>query len=103
MHHRAIRFLASAAWFLALALACGSAAAEGLDAKLLPRIQAATFEVVAAKPANDPLTYEKPLPLDLLPFQERTDKYYSLGTAFSIGNGRYVTAGHVLMTGFGSL
>jgi S1-C subfamily serine protease len=103
MPRYATRFLASTAWFLALALACGSAAAEGLDARLLPQIQGATFEVVAAKPANDPLTYEKPLPLDLLPFQERTDKYYSLGTAFSIGNGRYVTAGHVLMTGFGSL
>ena len=76
MPRYATRFLASTAWFLALALACGSAAAEGLDARLLPQIQGATFEVVAAKPANDPLTYEKPLPLDLLPFQERTDKYY---------------------------
>src|SRR3546814_12208565 len=65
----------------------------------LPAIQAATFEVVAAKPVDDPLRYEKPLPLDLLPFQRRNDKYYSIGTAFSIGGGRYVTAAHVLMTG----
>lgn len=79
------------------------AQAISLDAALLPGIQAATFEVVAAKPENDPLRYEKPLPLDLIPFQERNDKYYSIGTAFSIGDGRYVTAAHVLLVGVNSL
>jgi S1-C subfamily serine protease len=107
MHDRTIRLVAGAGWFsafvLALAFACAPALAEGLDAKLLPQIQGATFEVVAAKPEHDPLVYAKPLPLDLLPFQERTDKYYSLGTAFSIGGGRYVTAGHVLLIGLDSL
>ncbi len=77
--------------------------AASLDPAVLPRIQAATFEVVAAKPVDDPLTYEKPLPLDLLPFQERNDKYFSIGTAFAIGNNRYVTAGHVLLDGIGGL
>ena len=77
--------------------------AASLDPAVLPKIEAATFEVVQAKPVNDPLTYEKPLPLDLLPYQERTDKYYSIGTAFAIGNNRYVTAGHVLLAGVGSL
>jgi serine protease Do len=97
-------------WILsALILACvgfgdshSSNAAE-LDSKVLPKIQAGTFEVVAAKPVADNLTYAKPLPLELLPFQERNDKYYSIGTAFSIGNNRYVTAAHVLDTGIGSL
>ncbi|HEY8287754.1 MAG TPA: hypothetical protein VIG49_00710 [Acetobacteraceae bacterium] len=74
-----------------------------LDPAMLPKIEAATFEVVQAKPLTDPLTYEKPLPLELLPYQERTDKYYSIGTAFAIGNNRYVTAGHVLLAGVGSL
>ncbi|WP_225562864.1 serine protease [Rhodanobacter sp. DHG33] len=77
--------------------------AESLDAALLPKIQAATFEVVQAKTANDPTVYEKPLPLDLLPYQERTDKYHSIGTAFAIGHGQYVTAGHVLLVGANSL
>lgn len=77
--------------------------ATSLDASLLPKIQGATFEVVAAKPVNDPLTYDKPLPLDLLPFQERNDKYHSIGTAFAIGHNRYVTAGHVLLAGVDSL
>lgn len=93
-------------WACALALwlaATGAAAAASLDAALLPKIQGATFEVVAAKPADDPLTYEKALPLDLLPFQERTDKYHSIGTAFAIGKNQFVTAGHVLLTGVDSL
>jgi len=77
--------------------------ADSMDPKILARVQAATFEVVAAKPVDDNLVYEKPLPLDLLPFQERNDKYYSVGTAFAIGNNRYVTAAHVLDIGVGGL
>jgi S1-C subfamily serine protease len=98
------------AWFTRLALATvlglGAATAvqaASLDPQVLPGIQTATFEVVAAKPVDDPLTYEKPLPMDLLPYQQRTDKYFSIGTAFYIGDGRYVTAGHVLLVGIGSL
>ncbi|GGY30261.1 serine protease [Rhodanobacter panaciterrae] len=89
---------------LALIGLCGvTAHAASLDPAVLPKIQAATFEVVAAKPVNDPLTYEKPLPLELLPYQERNDKYYSIGTAFALGNNRYVTAAHVLQVGIDSL
>lgn len=81
-----------------------AAAAPGpiLDPALLPKIEAATFEVVAAKP-KDAVTYAEPLPLDLLPYQQRVDKYHSIGTAFEIGPNRFVTAGHVLLTGAGSL
>src|SRR3546814_13226621 len=88
---------------IACATLAGTATAASLAPDRLPAIQAATFEVVAAKPVDDPLEYEKPLPLELLPFQQRNDKYYSIGTAFSIGDGRYVTAAHVLMTGANSL
>jgi serine protease Do len=84
---------------------CGSTAAHAasLDPAVLPKIQAATFEVVAAKPVNEALTYERPLPLELLPYQERNDKYFSIGTAFALGNNRYVTAAHVLQIGIGGL
>jgi hypothetical protein len=84
---------------------CGATAghAASLDPAVLPKIQAATFEVVAAKPVSEPLTYEKPLPLELLPYQERNDKYFSIGTAFALGNNRYVTAAHVLQIGIGGL
>lgn len=88
---------------LAMLALAATASAANLDAKLLPGIQAATFEVVSAKPVEDPLTYEKPLPMDLIPYQQRNDKYYSIGTAFATGNGRYVTAAHVLLIGVNSL
>jgi serine protease Do len=65
-------------------------------------IRSATFEVVLKKPEHDPLTYEKPLPLDLLPFVERNDAYRSIGTAFSLGHNTYVTAAHVLVAGVDS-
>ncbi len=90
---------ACALWLASMA----PVSAASLDTALLPRIQGATYEVVAAKPADDPLSYEKPLPLDLLPYQERTDKYHSVGTAFAIGPNQFVTAGHVLLTGVDSL
>ncbi len=98
---RAIRRIGVLVWVSGLGVSTAHAAS--LDSALLPKIQAATFEVVAAKPTADPLTYEKPLPLDLLPYQERTDKYYSVGTAFALGNNRYVTAAHVLQVGINSL
>lgn len=84
-------------------LAVTTSHAASLDPAVLPKIQAATFEVVAAKPVKDPLSYEKPLPLELLPFQERNDKYYSIGTAFALGNHRYATAAHVLQIGVNGL
>ncbi|MGN6513177.1 MAG: S1 family peptidase [Lysobacteraceae bacterium] len=88
---------------LVLAGLAPAAFAASLDPAVLPAIQQATFEVVAAKPDKDPLQYDKPLPLELIPFQERNDKYYSVGTAFAIGDGRYVTAAHVLLVGANSL
>lgn len=79
------------------------AIADTLDPALLKGIGSATFEVVLHKPENSPVTYEKPLPLDQLPFQERNDKYYSIGTAFEISPGHYVTAFHVMEQGIGGL
>jgi len=67
-----------------------------LDRKTLDLVQNATFEVVVKKPTKDSLTYEKPLPLDLLPYSLRHDKYYSVGTAFAIAPDRFVSAAHVL-------
>ena len=61
-----------------------------------------TFEVVMKKPEKDLISYEKPLPLDLLPFIERTDAYRSIGTAFALGHNNYVTAAHVFSAGVGS-
>ncbi len=89
------------AWLGLLALPALNAAT--LDPAVLPKVQAATFEVVIPKPVNDPLSYERPLPFDQLPFQQRNDKFYSVGTAFALGENRYVTAGHVIALGLDSL
>src|SRR5690606_11887021 len=83
-----------------LALTTSPAAfAELLDSATLKRVRAATFEVVMKKPTAESLSYERPLPLDKLPYAERTDTYVSIGTAFAIGKNRFVTAAHVLSPG----
>jgi len=65
-------------------------------------VRAATYEVVLPRPVKDPLTYERALPLELLPFSERNDRFHSLGTAFSIAPGVYISAAHVMTAGIGS-
>ncbi|MGH8291593.1 MAG: S1 family peptidase, partial [Steroidobacteraceae bacterium] len=91
---------------LALVLAFSAltaASAALLKPSVLRRVEAATFEVFQSKPTQEPLSYARPLPLDLLPYQERTDKYHSIGTAFALGHGPYVTSAHILMSGLDSL
>jgi serine protease Do len=83
---------------LGFATATAATLAPGVQQKL----SSATFEVVLAKPVSDSLTYEKPLPLELIPYRERTDKFQSIGTAFAIGPNRFVSAAHVIGAGNGS-
>ena len=80
----------------------GTAVAAELDASVQQQLRAATFEVVQLKPPDGDVTYERPLPMELMPYQQRTDLYRSVGTAFAIGPNRYVTAGHVIALGNGS-
>lgn len=88
--------------FLILPLSFASRApAANLDVAKLPIVQGATFEVVVSKPDDSSVRYEKPIPLDKLPFQTRNDTYNSIGTAFAIGRNRFVTAFHVIRDGIG--
>src|SRR5882762_11048334 len=80
----------------------GTAVAAELDATVQQQIRAATFEVVQLKPPDGAVTYERPLPLELMPYQQRMDTYRSVGTAFAIAPNRYVTAAHVIALGAGS-
>ena len=59
-------------------------------------VSEACFEVVVKKAEKDSLTYEKELPWDLVPFNIRNDKYYSIGTAFAVSEKEFLTAFHVL-------
>jgi serine protease Do len=65
-------------------------------------VEEATYEVVVRKTDPDPLTYERPLPLDLLPYKMRNDAYWSIGTAFAIGPNSFVSAAHVIALPVGS-
>ena len=78
------------------------AGAAELSTLVQQQIRAATFEVVQLKPPDGEVTYDRDPPMDLIPFQQRTDKYRSIGTAFAIGPNRYVTAAHVIDLGIGS-
>lgn len=81
--------------FMPVAGAEPDPSANTLNRKVLDLIQESTFEVVVRKPTQDSLSYEKPLPLDLLPYAVRTDKYYSVGTAFAIAPNVLASAAHV--------
>ncbi|MFZ5995266.1 MAG: trypsin-like peptidase domain-containing protein [Thermodesulfobacteriota bacterium] len=73
-----------------------------LDSKTLEIISNAVFEVVVLKPTKDSLSYERPLPLNLLPYSIRTDKYYPIGTAFAISPTEFLSAAHVMNLGLES-
>lgn len=85
----------------------GARRAEPESAQLTPatkrRLTEACYEVLVPKPTEDPLTYEKPLPWDLLPFHIRNDKYFSIGTAFAVSPTELLTAFHVLDPSLDSL
>ncbi len=94
---RAALATGGAAFFVCGCIAFGrTAAAAALEGALESKTRAATVEVVVPKPVHDSLTYEKTLPLELLPFGIRNDRYIPIGTAFAIGPNRFVTAAHVL-------
>jgi len=92
---------------LALVLAVGPgriipAHAAELSNSIQQATRAATFEVVQLKPPDGEVSYDRPPPMELIPYQQRNDKYRSIGTAFAIGGNRYVTAAHVINLGMGS-
>ncbi|MHC1742460.1 MAG: serine protease [Syntrophobacteraceae bacterium] len=82
---------------MALMLWPGIASAQYADAKLdIAQINQSVYEVIVPKPQQDSLSYEKPLPMDQVPFQIRNDQYYPIGTAFACSKNELVTAAHVM-------
>lgn len=77
-----------------------------LNAKSIAELAAlsrdATFEVVLPKVEPAHVTYERPLPLELLSFTERNDRFWSIGTAFAIAPDVFVSNAHVLLSAMGS-
>lgn len=91
-------YLSIAALSLVITLAHGAT----LTPENQKAVRAATFEVVLRKLDTELLTYEKPLPLELIPYTIRSDHYWSIGTAFAITPDTYVSAAHVLLATIGS-
>lgn len=89
-------FTLSIAVLISAFAALSSFAQEVLKPKIVEKLQQNVFEVVVEKIQDDPLTYEKELPLDRLPYHIRMDKYDSIGTAFLLTDGHFYTAAHVL-------
>lgn len=73
---------------------------RSLDPTVKAKVSAASFEVVVLRPdpGKDPVSYERELPWDLVPFNIRNDSYISIGTAFAISNNQLVTAHHVFQS-----
>ena len=91
---------------IVLTFALSQLVTTALSASLTPdqqkAVRAGTFEVVLKKLEVDPLKYEKPPPLDLIPFVERNDAYWSIGTAFALSADTYASAAHVLVASVNS-
>jgi len=68
---------------------------ELFSEKTLNLVQKAVFEVIIEKPTDDQIIYEKKLNWENIPYAIRTDKYYSVGTAFAISKTELISAFHV--------
>jgi serine protease Do len=90
------------AWALVAGIA-GVATGATPDAELQKRVRAATFEVVVPKPPDSGVTYERAAPFELLPYTERNDKFWPIGTAFALGEDTFVSAAHVLQGALGGM
>jgi len=95
-----MNLLSALALPLVLTGAILTAQERSLDPTVRSRVTASSFEVVVLRPdpAKDPVSYEKELPWDLVPFNIRNDPYISIGTAFATSSNRLVTAHHVFQS-----
>jgi hypothetical protein len=72
---------------------------SGLSPKVKRLVANAVFEVVLEKQTNDQAVYERELNWEVVPYTIRSDKYYSIGTAFAISPTELATAFHVINLG----
>ncbi len=68
---------------------------EFLDKELIKTLNFGIYEVVTPKLESDQITYAEELPFHKLDYSERTEKYFSIGTAFFINDTEMMTAEHV--------
>ncbi|MDR2480627.1 MAG: serine protease [Treponema sp.] len=75
----------------------------GISSAAFRLVRSAVFEVVIEKPREDPVSYERELDWESVPYAIRSDKYYSIGTAFAISERELISAFHVINLGFKSM
>ncbi len=68
--------------------------AQAIDNKIVSLVTSSVYEVVVKKPQESNIQYQTPLPTDSLAYEEKEKNYYSVGTAFAIAGGRFVSAAH---------
>ncbi|RDV27470.1 serine protease [Alteromonas aestuariivivens] len=76
-------------------------AEDELTSDQIKQYKKGIFEIVTLK-LEDTTEYKDDFPFDLIPFHIRNDKYYSVGTAFLIGEDTFVSAAHVFQVGYRS-
>jgi hypothetical protein len=69
--------------------------------RLFQRVRGCVYEVVLAKFADTGVTYSEAVSKEELPFQERSDSVWSIGSAFAVGKDSVLTAAHVMELGIG--
>lgn len=67
-----------------------------LDKEIIKNIKYSIYEVVIPKVESEKIIYAKELPFEKLSYRDRTEKYYSIGTAFFLNDKELMTAAHVL-------
>jgi len=86
--------------FILLYASCQSQQTADAEGELTPKLQnlvtEAVFEVLIKKPEEKNIVYDKELDWTVIPYAIRSDKYYSIGTAFAISSTEAVTAFHVI-------
>ncbi|GHV93708.1 serine protease [Spirochaetia bacterium] len=80
-----------------------SAQRTSISPETFKLVRAAVFEVVIEKPQEDPVSYERELNWESVPYAIRSDKYYSIGTAFAISEQELLSAFHVINLGSKSM
>ena len=62
---------------------------------LIERTPTSVVEVIIPKVEDSKILYEQELPRQKIPFKQRMDKYFSIGTAFFVSPTQLVSAAHV--------
>jgi hypothetical protein len=94
------KILTTCVFALAVCNVQNLSAAGELSVAARQLVRSAVVEVVIEKDdPKDKLVYEKELDWEVVPYQIRSDKDYSIGTAFAISQTELITAFHVINLG----